>query len=315
MKRQLKLLLSGATAMAAVGAVASEGLLYLLSNKSAELGDIVPINEGDESELDREIAKKRSDARKWVSLQELSHYHITSDDGLRLHAALLPAKHPSNRYALCIHGFHCSGIREFDTIARFYYENDINCFMIDQRAHGDSEGTYITYGVKESDDCIKWLKFMRKEFGEDIEIILHGVSMGAATVMMMCGKMLPNNVVFAVSDCGYSTLKDQLYHNFAQRHIPASAAYLMYKGAAKLQADFDPDDCNPIEGAEKSNIPMIFAHGEADDFVPFDMVYANYDACPSPVKRLVKVPEAKHAQAFQIGDSLKEAILDMIGNL
>ncbi|MBQ7564082.1 MAG: alpha/beta hydrolase [Lachnospiraceae bacterium] len=313
MSKRLRVLLSGATAMAAVGVAASEGLLYLLSHKSAELSGLVPINGSDEREIDRDILKKRSDARKWVTLQELSHYHITSDDGLRLHAALLPAKHPSKRYAFCIHGFHCSGIREFDTIARFYYEHDINCFMIDQRSHGDSEGTYITYGVKESDDCIKWLKFMRKEFGDDIEIILHGVSMGAATVMLMSGKMLPNNVVFAVSDCGYSTLKDQLYHNFEQRHIPASAAYRLYRTAAKLHADFDPDECNPIEGVEKSNIPIIFAHGERDDFVPFDMVYANFDACPSPVKRLVTVPEAEHAQAFQIGDDLKEAILDMIG--
>ncbi|HAG70022.1 MAG TPA: hypothetical protein DCL38_08615 [Lachnospiraceae bacterium] len=162
---------------------------------------------------------------------------------------------------------------------------------------------------------MSWLKFMRREFGEEIQIILHGVSMGAATVMLMSGKLLPNNVVFAVADCGYSTLKGELLHSLENNHYPASVSYKLFRTAAKLQAGFDPDECNPIEGVEQSNIPVLFAHGEADDFVPFDMVYANYEACPSPVKKLITVPNAVHAQAFHADDQLKNAILDMVDRL
>ena len=315
MGKKLKFLLSSGLAIGAAGTAASELVFYMLSNKSADLDFINAQIEGEITELDKAIAKVREEDLAWLLSQDLKHYYMTSEDGLTLHASFLPAKEPSNRYVLGIHGYRCYGTKEFDSISRFYHNQGFNCFLIDQRAHGESEGKYITFGAKESEDGMKWLKFMRKEFGEDIEIILHGVSMGAATVMLMSGKLLPNNVVFAVSDCGYSTLKGQLIHSMENNHLPASVSYRMYRAAAKLTGDFDPDACNPIEGVEKSNIPILFAHGEADDFVPFDMVYANYEACPSPVKKLVTVPRAKHAQAFQVDDRLKSEILNMVDRL
>ena len=313
MGKKIKFILSSGLAVGAAGAALSELLLYILSNKNADPS--FAFEEEKKTELDRAIEEVRKEDHDWLLSNELTHYHITSDDGLKLHASFLPAKEPSNRYVLCIHGYHCSGNLEFDSISRFYHEHGFNCFMIDHRGHGESEGKYITFGIKESEDCMKWLKFMRKEFGEDIEIILHGVSMGAATVMLMSGKMLPNNVVFAVADCGYSTLKGQLMHNLENNRLPATISYRLFRLAAKLQAGFDPDDCNPIEGVEKSTIPILFAHGDDDDFVPFEMVYANYEACPSPVKKLITVPKAKHAQAFQVDDRLKNAILDMAARL
>ncbi len=315
MGKKINFVLSSGLALGAIGAAFSELLLYFLSNKNADPSFAFAGNEEDMTELDKAIEEVRKEDLDWLLSKKLTHYHITSDDGFKLHASFLPAEKPSNRYILCIHGYHCTGNDEFDSISRFYHEHGFNCFMIDHRGHGESEGKYITFGIKESEDCMKWLKFMRREFGEDIEIILHGVSMGAATVMLMSGKMLPNNVVFAVADCGYSTLKGQLLHNFQNNRLPAALSYWLYKIVAKLQAGFDPDKCNPIEGVEKSTIPILFAHGDEDDFVPFDMVYANYEACPSPVKRLITVPKAKHAQAFQVDDRLKNAILDMAERL
>ncbi|MCR5790874.1 MAG: alpha/beta hydrolase [Lachnospiraceae bacterium] len=313
MGKKIKFLVSSALTVGALGAAASETILYLLSNKNGDPN--ITRFDAEESDLDKAIERVREEDHEWLLSQELTHYYTTSSDGLKLHATYLPAAVASKRFALCIHGYRCNGTKEFDSISRFYHEEGVNCFMIDHRAHGESEGKYITYGVKESEDCIGWLKFMRREFGEDIQIILHGVSMGAATVMLMSGKLLPNNVVFAVSDCGYSTLKDQLYHNFKQSHLPPVVAYQLYRQTAKLHAGFDPDECNPIEGVENSNIPILFAHGEDDQFVPFDMVYANFDACPSPVKQLVTVPGAKHAQAFQADDKLRNAIIDMMDRL
>ncbi len=315
MGKTIKFLLSSGLAIGAAGTALSELVLYILSNRNSDTDIIDRLAAGEPSELDNAIAKVRDEDYEWLTSQDLKHYYITSDDGLKLHASFLPSKTLSDKYVLGIHGYRCYGTKEFDSISRFYHEKGFNCFLIDQRAHGESEGKYITFGLKESEDCMNWLKFMRKEFGEDIEVILHGVSMGAATVMLMSGRMLPNNVVFAVADCGYSTLKEQLLHNFSGSNLPAPAAYFMYKTAAKLQAGFDPDECNPIEGVEKSNIPILFAHGDADEFVPFDMVYANYEACPSPVKKLVTVKGAKHAQAFQVDDQLKNAILDMADRL
>ncbi|MCR4739511.1 MAG: alpha/beta hydrolase [Lachnospiraceae bacterium] len=314
MSKKLKFLASTVTALTAVSVTAAESFLYILSNRKGNVDFLFKDEEENKTDLDRAIDKVRSEDYEWLMHQDLTHYYITSRDGLKLHASYLPAATETDRFVLCIHGYRCSGNREFDSISRFYHDLGINAFMIDHRAHGESEGNYITYGAKESVDCMDWLKFMRKEFGENIEIILHGVSMGAATVMIMTGKMLPNNVVFAVEDCGYSTLKAQLCYNFNQYHFPAELSYQLYRLSAKLRAHFDPEKCNPIEGVEQSNIPILFAHGEEDEFVPFDMVYANFDACPSPVKKLITVPGAKHAQAFQMDDQVKDAIVKMIDN-
>ncbi len=314
MGKKFNFFLSSGLALGAAGTAFSELVLYKLCNRNANMDQLNGELSG-QRELDREIDRIRKEDHEWLLSQELKDYYITSEDGLRLHASFLPSEKPSDRYVFCIHGYRCYGTREFDSISRFYHSQGFNCFMIDHRAHGASEGKYITFGVKESEDCMSWLKFMRREFGEEIQIILHGVSMGAATVMLMSGKLLPNNVVFAVADCGYSTLKGELLHSLENNHYPASVSYKLFRTAAKLQAGFDPDECNPIEGVEQSNIPVLFAHGEADDFVPFDMVYANYEACPSPVKKLITVPNAVHAQAFHADDQLKNAILDMVDRL
>ncbi len=313
MGKKFKFLLSSLAIGTTAFAAASQALLYFLSDRSADLGFILdPDEETDSSARINAVLKEDYD---WLISNDLKEYSIDSADGLKLRAQYLPAKRPSNRYVLLIHGFHNFGTREFCSISRFYHEEGFNCFIIDQRAHGKSEGKYITYGCKESDDCIRWLKFMKKEFGENIDIILHGVSMGAATVMLMSGKMLPNNVIFAISDCGYSTLKGQLLYSFEKHHMPASLSYTLFKIGAKLRIGFDPDKCLPIVGVEKSNIPILFIHGEDDEFVPFEMVYANYEACPSPVKKLVTVAGADHAQCFNMDDSVKDAILDMIERL
>ncbi|MCR5733549.1 MAG: alpha/beta hydrolase [Lachnospiraceae bacterium] len=312
MGKKLKFLASSVTALTAVSAAASEAFLYILSNRKGNVDFLFKDEEARKDDLDKAIDRVRGEDYEWLLSQDLAHYYITSRDGLKLHASYLPAEEESDCFAFCIHGYRCSGNKEFDSISRFYHDLGINVFMIDHRAHGESEGEYITYGVKEAEDCMDWLKFLRKEFGENIEIILHGVSMGAATVMIMTGKMLPNNVVFAIEDCGYSTLKGQLIHNFTQNHTPAEISYQLYRLSAKLHAHFDPEDCRPIEGVEQSNIPILFAHGEEDEFVPFDMVYANYDACPSPVKKLITIPHAKHAQAFQADNQVKNEIRRMI---
>ncbi|MCR4924515.1 MAG: alpha/beta hydrolase [Lachnospiraceae bacterium] len=312
MAKKFKYVTTAITATAALTAAASEGLFYLMSSRGGNPDLITGVKEEDKTDLDKAIEKVRDEDYRWLLDRELETYYITSKDGLRLRATLLRAKEETNRYVFCIHGYRNTGFREFDSISRFYHGLGINVFIIDQRACGESDGKFITYGYKECDDCIEWLKFMRKEFGENTEIILHGVSMGAATVMLMTGRMLPNNIVFAVEDCGYSSLKGQLYHTFSNYHLPAALAYGLFRVSSRLHCDFDPNDCNPIEGVEQSNIPILFVHGEEDDFVPFEMVYANYDACPSPVKKLITVPGAKHGQAFEADSQVRDEIKKMI---
>lgn len=295
---------------AGIGLGGAEVLLYLMSHRN---GNVDFLFKGElEDEHNLAIKKRRDADQKWLEAQPLEHFYITSDDGLKLHASLLKSKIPSDKYVLAVHGYRATGIKEFDSISRFYHDRNINVFMIDHRASGLSGGTYITYGAKETEDCLKWLDFMNSTFGEDIKISLHGCSMGSATVMMMCGHPLPSNVVFAVCDCGYSSLKEQLYHNFAQYKLPPALCYTLYRQACIHQAGFDPEKVSPEAAMTRCDIPVIFAHGENDNFVPFKMVYKVYDACASTHKRLITVPGAEHVQAFQDSEDFHNLIEDYI---
>lgn len=305
----LKILLGIAIFIAGLLTIAGEVIFFIMSNRK---GNVDFLWDGEESEHNKAIRLNREKDRKWLKSQPLKEFSITSDDGLKLCATMLPADIPTNRYILAIHGYRATGHNEFDSIARFYHEQGINVFMIDHRASGKSEGKYITYGAKESEDCMKWLSFMIDTFGKDIKIALHGCSMGSATTMMLLGKELPSNVVFAVSDCGYSSLKAQLYHNFHQNKMPADLCYFLYKLFGKIHGKFDADSIQPVISLEKCKIPVIFAHGKEDAFVPFNMVYANYDACPVKDKVLIPVDGAEHVQAFQCSDEIQKNIIEYV---
>lgn len=307
----IKGLVKGSVVTAGLSAGGAYVLFYLLSHKNGNVDFVLDDNcpQNDES---KEITARRDADYEWLNSQPLEHFYITSDDGLKLHASLLKTDKPSDKYILAAHGYRCHGTKEFDSIARFYHENGINVFMVDHRASGDSEGKYITYGAKEHEDCLKWLDFMTLTFGRDIKIALHGCSMGSATVMLLCGCDLPSNVKFAVSDCGYSTLKEQLYYNFKQYKLPADICYPLYRQSAKMIANFDPDKVNPVKSLENSVIPMIFAHGDVDKFVPYEMGVKNYEACASEDKVFISVKDAEHVEAFQRGDELKNTIKEYI---
>lgn len=309
MKTVFKIIAGCVIVISSILAFIGEVIFYLMSNRK---GNVDFLWDGKESKHDRKIREKREKDLEWLENQELTEYSIKSSDGLKLKATLLKAKKPSNNYVLAIHGYRATGHKEFDSISRFYRKQGVNVFMIDHRASGKSEGTYITYGAKEVEDCMLWLDFMNETFGDDIKIAIHGCSMGSATTMMLLGKKLPPNVVFAVSDCGYSSLKKQLCYNFKGNRMPSGICYQLYRLFALIHAKFDADSVTPAKSLKNCTIPVIFAHGKKDDFVPFEMVYTNYEACPVADKTLITVDGAKHVQAFQCSDELKEAIKEYI---
>ena len=160
---------------------------------------------------------------EWLNDQTFENYSITNVDGNKLKGYLLKADKPSDVYVFGSHGYRCWGKREFRLMAKFYHDLGFNVFIVDHQAHGESEGKYIGFGSHESRDAMQWLKFMTDTFGSDIQIILHGVSMGCATVMMMSGNPdLPKNVKFTVADCGYTSPWAEFDYQLKNAHVPTS---------------------------------------------------------------------------------------------
>lgn len=243
----------------------------------------------------------------WFYKQKLEDYEITNEKGYKLKGYLLPAEENSDVYVFCSHGYRGNGRLEFQNMAKFYHEKGYNLFIVDHQAAGESDGTYIGFGYHEYTDCFRWLDFMRNEFGKDIQIILHGVSMGCATVTMMSGNdRLPANVKFTVADCGYTSAYDEFMHNISSVKFVAPVMVAADK-FNKLISGYNFKDANPLESVRNAKVPMLFIHGSIDDFVPTKMVYELYNNCSAPDKDILIVEGAAHAESYPVNSEAYES--------
>ena len=176
-----------------------------------------------------------------------------------------------------------------------YYEYGYNVVLPDNRAHGKSDGEYIGMGWLDKDDIACWVNWIIEKDNQ-AQIILHGVSMGGATVMMASGDHLPH-VVGYIEDCGYTSVWDIFASELDKRFsLPTFPVLDISNFMAQIRAGYDFKEASSLEQVKKANAPMLFIHGGKDDFVPVDMVYEVYNACPT-MKDLYIVEEAGHAQA------------------
>lgn len=287
--------------------IASYIVFFLLSDKNADLSFLTGEGAPDESE-DNPIEASRIENGKWLLEQNMEIFSITNKKGLKLCAHYLPAKSESNTYAICIHGYRANGIKEYRSIAKFYHEQGINVLLPDQRACGLSEGRYLTYGELEYRDGLLWIDYLLEKFGKDINISLHGISMGSATVMMMCGTELPKNVKLAVADCGYDSTEKELKFEFKNFKLPIRLFYFLYRLSAMVIGHFDPSKTKPFEALKNAMVPMIFVHGEKDTIVPPYMSDNNFEKCQSKDKMLFKTPGANHTESFELNEEYKDEL-------
>ena len=216
----------------------------------------------------------------------------TSFDGLTLRGKYYEFS-PDAPIELMFHGYRGSADRDLCGGVQRCFKLGRSCLIVDQRTSGGSEGNVITFGINESRDCHSWLAFMAERFGPDARILLTGISMGASTVMMAAGQPLPDTVVGVLADCGFTSAKAIICKVLRQIKMPPALVYPFIKLGAKLYGRFDLEEDSALEAMTRCQVPVIFFHGEDDDFVPCDMSLENYEACPTQ-KRLVTVPETGH---------------------
>ena len=265
---------------------------YVPKNRPVEAEEY-PIPDGEVYEPYRE------QMTNWIrEVRTLPHedMEITSFDGLTLRGRYYEYA-PGAPIELMLHGYRgnserdlCGGVQRCFALKR-------NALIVDQRGCGRSEGTVISFGINERKDCLAWVELLIRRFGPDVKIILTGISMGAATVMMASGSDLPENVIGVLADCGYSSAKEIIKIVIRQMKLPTELSYPFVKLGAKLYGHFDLEETSPIEAVRKAKVPVIFYHGEADDFVPCSMSQECFGACASR-KALVTIPGAGHGLSY-----------------
>ena len=247
-------------------------------------------------EIYRRFEKQVKDNIKEIQDTSFEKIIFTTKDKVRLFGRYYHRQNGAP-LVLMFHGYRSSALRDGMGAFKFTQECGYNLLMVDQRAHRQSGGRTITFGVKERYDCLEWIHYCRKRFGKDTKIILIGLSMGASTVLMATGLELPSNVKGVIADCGYSTPKDILSSVIKKMQLPVEPVYQIVRLSALLYGRFDPDKASAKEALAKCKVPVLLIHGEADNLVPCQMSRDNYEACVSE-KELFTVPEAEHGMSY-----------------
>ncbi len=201
-----------------------------------------------------------------------------------------------------MHGYRGSREKDMDAGVIRAFACGHSALCVDHRACGESEGQVITFGVHESRDCALWVNFVIENIDRNAKIILSGVSMGAATVLTAAGRALPPNVVGVVADCGYTSAKEIIMNTMRDMKLPPRLLYPFAVLGGKLFGGFNIDETSPIEMMGRCSLPVIFLHGSADEFVPYDMSVRNFNACVSEKKQLITVDGAPHGIAFLVDE-------------
>lgn len=297
-------------------------VLFLISGKLFRVfvgrpKNITPIEERTNlTPLWQDAAKRMGESKQWIkTLDGVEDVYIDSFDSLKLHGSYIPAQSPSNRFILAIHGYTSTGLDEFAAYVPFYRDMGFNMLIIDCRAHGKSDGKYITFGYYDRYDCTQWCRYIVDRFGEDARIALHGISMGAATAIMTASEK-PANLLGVIADCGYTSIWDE-FHYVIKRNIGVTPKISIWLSGVihRLRSGFWLQDCSPLESIKSVECPFLFIHGANDNFVPTYMVDELYEACPSDKEKLI-VEDAPHAASFWVNTAIvSETIIAFLKKL
>ena len=245
----------------------------------------------------RELFEKYPETHTWVDslrrVDALRDTFIIMPNGERHHA--LYVRNGGNRTALVLHGWRKCSI-DILFLARVYERVlGYSVVMPDFHAHGLSDGNMIQMGWLDRKDMMEWIEAFKTD-----TMVVHGVSMGGATTMMMSAMDYPEEVkdIRFVDDCGYTSVWDEfsgeLKNQFGLPEIP-----LLYTTSimCKLCYGWSFGEASAINEVERSDYLMLFIHGGSDTFVPTEMAQRLYESKRSN-KELWIAEGAEHAESY-----------------
>ncbi len=294
LKKKIYITVSVVVLLVAVALVG--GSLYLLNFA------LTPYHRSETEALNR-LYRHSPYLRPWVdSLRAAGAMHDTTVEinGTRLNAMYIYSPVRSNRVAVLIHGYKdCNAMML--QVGNIYYHLGYNLLLPDLYAHGKSEGDHIRMGWLDRLDVLKWMDIADKKFRTDsssTQMVVHGISMGAATTMCVSGERLPSYVKCFVEDCGYTSVHDEFDHELKDMFgLPSFPLLNVASKLCEWRYGWNFEEASPLEQVKKCRLPMLVIHGTNDDFVPTWMARPIYEAKPSP-KQLYMAQGSAHARSL-----------------
>ena len=240
---------------------------------------------------------------------------IKSEDGLKLHATWFP-QGDQKKVVICFHGYTSKGMSDYIGLSGYYFKKGYSMLLVDERAHGESEGKYIGFGCLDRKDALRWIERVVKKCGEEVQILLHGTSMGGATVLMASGLALPTQLKGIISDCAFTSPKEVFTHVLKHMiHLPSFPMMQFADYFNRKLAGYGLDECNAAKEVQKATKPILLIHGSGDTFVPCSMCDAIYENIASSKKKLI-IEGAAHAECYyKDTKKYEEALNEFIGGV
>ena len=256
--------------------------------------------DADEVEQQEDKGLEKSD---WLSQNSKEIYITSSNNGnLKLHGYEIINTENTGIWAITIHGYSGQA-KDMTYYAQQFYNRGYNVLMVNLRGHGKSEGDYIGMGWHDRLDVIDWANYLIKR-NPNCKIILHGVSMGGATVMMTTGEDLPENIKVAIEDCGYTSIWDEFKMQLKVLYnLPTFPVLNAASTVCKIKSGYILEEGSAVEQVRKSKTPTLFIHGELDNFVPFEMLDEVYEDANCKKEKLV-IKGAAHAESASVNPEL-----------
>lgn len=266
-------------------------------NTATDDDEALEVMYSDYPQLKRWVAKLRHECK-------LKEDTIRSRrDGRRLHAYYIAADKPTRRTAVIIHGYRSSALEMLHIAYLYSHDLHYNVLLPDLSSHGKSQGNYIGFGWNDRWDVLEWMDKANELFtlpdGRETQMIVHGISMGAATTMFVAGHTpQPAYVVAYIEDCGYTSAFDEIaYVANRDYHLPARPFVSLASQICKWSYGWTFEEASCVEAVKKATKPMLFIHGSADRYVPCDMVYKLYEAKPNN-KDIWTVKDVIHGRCY-----------------
>ena len=241
-------------------------------------------------------------------LDSLNNVHALRDtfiampDGERQHAIFVCSPKAHGRTAVVVHGYsrYAADMLHIAYIYEKYM--GYNILLPDLHGHGLSDGNDIQMGWKDRIDVMHWMSVAHRRFdeaGNRPRMVVHGISMGAATTMCIAGEHTPDYVKCFVEDCGYTSAWDEFSHELKVRFsLPDFPLLYTSSLLCRIKYGWSFGEASPLRQVAKCRKPMLMIHGGNDTFVPTEMVYRLYAAKPAP-KQLWVAPGSAHANSYR----------------
>lgn len=239
---------------------------------------------------------------EWIKKQNSEKITIKSHRNKKLVGYLTLPAEKSNIFVVFAHGHHTDHNGDPANFLQYYVEKGYNFLAMDHVSCGESDGLFTGFDYFEHKDCLLWIDYLISRFGENIKIILHGVSMGGATTCKMVDSV-PEQVKLAVADCPYTSATEEFAETVKgvgiKNPMPLVKAF---NAVNKVLAGYDLNDTEVRSSVSNAKVPMLFVHGDNDGLVPTAMGIELYELCSSP-KELFIVSGAGHAESIRIDET------------